>query len=258
MTLEIAVQSHGCALHAWAKNCCRERYTWPEKLTAATAPLLLYYITDRSQFPGTELNRRDLLLRKISEAASEGIDYIQIREKDLPARELESLSRQATRIIRDSRSSTRLLVNSRTDVAIASEAHGVHLTSTDISPTDARKIWHEAKSSEPTIAVSCHTEADVAAAESASIHVAAGAHGRPASVHFVVFGPVFEKRGTAAAGLEQLQKTCRHSLPVLALGGVTTDNAHLCIEAGASGIAGIRLFQEGKVAEVVTKLREIR
>ena len=190
-------------------------------------------------------------MRKISEAASAGIDYIQLREKDLPGRELEYLSRRSVQVIREARSSTSLLINSRTDVAMATEAHGVHLTSNDISPADARKIWREAQSSEPIVAVSCHSEADVIAAE--RDRVAAGVHARPAD--FVVFGPVFEKQGSTAAGLDQLQKISRHRIPVLALGGVTTENARLCIEAGASGIAAIRLFQENDIAAVITKLR---
>jgi thiamine-phosphate pyrophosphorylase len=219
--------------------------------------LLLYYITDRSKLPGTEPERRDLLLRKIAEAASAGIDYIQLREKDLSARELESLAREAAQIIRESRSSTRLLINSRTDIAISAGTHGVHLTSNDISPKDVRKIWREADGPQkPIVAVSCHSEADVIAAESGWDRVAAGVHARPAD--FVVFGPVFEKQGSTAAGLDELQKISRHRIPVLALGGVTTENSCFCIEAGASGIAGIRLFQENEIAAVVTKLRAVK
>lgn len=238
--------------------------------------MLLYYITDRAQFPGTEPKRRERLLNKIREAVSAGVDYVQLREKDLPARELESLAQQAAQTIRDSGSSTRLLINSRNDIALAAQAHGVHLTSNDISPADARKIWHEAQPSEPIIAVSCHSESDVIAAERAfdrattdirvrGAHadvdrVAAAVNARPASANFVVFGPVFEKRGATRmpTGLDELQKMCQHRIPVLALGGVTTENAHRCIEAGASGIAGIRLFQENDVVEVITKLRGLK
>jgi thiamine-phosphate pyrophosphorylase len=220
--------------------------------------LLLYYITDRTQFPGTESQCREHLLQKISEAALGGVDYIQLREKDLSGRALESLAKDAAQLIRESLSSTRLLLNSRTDVALAAEAHGVHLTSNDISPQDVRKIWREAQAhAQPIIAVSCHTEAEVIAAEGAPARVAADVHIRPAN--FVVFGPVFEKRGaTETAGIDQLRQVCRHRISVLALGGVTTENAHLCIEAGAKGIAGIRLFQENDVAEVVTKLRGLK
>jgi thiamine-phosphate pyrophosphorylase len=210
--------------------------------------LLLYYITDRTQFLGTASQRRDNLLRKIVEAALAGVEYIQLREKDLSGRELESLAKDVARILRKTRSSTRLLINSRTDIALAAEADGVHLTSNDISPLDVKKIWRKAQGrGEPIIAVSCHSEADIIAAESAS-------------ADFVVFGPVFEKRGTTGtlAGLNELRRVCHHRIPVLALGGVTAENAHLCLEAGASGIAGVRLFQENDVAAVVTKLRGLK
>jgi thiamine-phosphate pyrophosphorylase len=222
--------------------------------------LLLYYITDRTQFPGTESQRRDLLLKKISESALAGIDYIQLREKDLSGRALQSLAKEAAQIILNSRSNTRLLINSRTDVALAAGAHGVHLTSNDISAADVRTIWCEAHGpQQPIIAISCHSEAEVIAAERASDRVAAGVHARPAPADFVVFGPVFEKSGATqpAAGLDQLQRVCRHRIPVLALGGVTIENARSCIEAGASGIAGIRLFQENEVAGSVRKLRDL-
>ena len=70
---------------------------------------------------------------------------------------------------------------------------------------------------------------------------------------------MFEKRGAPeTGGLDRLQQVCRRRIPVLALGGVTTENAHLCIAAGASGIAGIRLFQENDIASVATKLRGLR
>jgi thiamine-phosphate pyrophosphorylase len=208
--------------------------------------LLLYYVTDRAQFPGTESQRRERLLKKVAEAAQARADYVQVREKDLIAHELESLSREAAQLVHESGSRTRLLINSRTDIALAIKADGVHLTSQDISPIDVRKIWREAQGpGKPVIAVSCHSEADVIAAESAS-------------ADFVVFGPVFEKRAVAeisAAGMGLLRKVCRHRVPVIALGGVTTENTQLCIEAGASGVAGIRLFQDNDVAAVVAKLR---
>src|SRR5216684_1694908 len=109
---------------------------------------LLYYITDRSSFPGDEHARRLRLLDKIAEAASHGIDYIQLREKDLSARELESLAREAMRIIFKLRTENRklttvLLINSRTDVALATAASGVHLRAHDISPQEVRAAWRE-------------------------------------------------------------------------------------------------------------------
>jgi thiamine-phosphate pyrophosphorylase len=216
--------------------------------------LLLYYITDRTQFPEAESERRERLLRKIAEAAHAGVDCVQLREKDLPARELESLAQEAAQAIRDSRSRTRLLINSRTDIALAAQADGVHLTSNDISPVDVRKIWRAArKPHEPIIGVSCHKEAEVIEA-------------KRAAADFVVFGPVFEKRaagelsraGTGpGTGMDQLRKVCQHKIPVIALGGVTLQDTPSCIEAGASGVAGIRLFQEGDMSITVAKLRNL-
>src|SRR5580698_1242924 len=105
---------------------------------------LLYYITDRTAFPGDERTRRLRLLDKIAEAATQGVDYIQLREKDLSTRDLESLAREAMRIIDEKRKlatdhwppTTALLINSRTDVAIATCAAGVHLPSNDVSPQE--------------------------------------------------------------------------------------------------------------------------
>ena len=100
---------------------------------------LLYYITDRSQFPGDELARRRALLDKIAEATRAGVDYIQLREKDLSTEELETLACEAARVISQSsalrtenrKPRTRLLINSRTDIALAVGADGVHLRSND-------------------------------------------------------------------------------------------------------------------------------
>src|SRR5580698_9588537 len=110
---------------------------------------LLYYITDRAQFPGDEHARRRALLAQIAEAARAGVDYIQLREKDLSTRELEHLARESVGMIRQVGTEnrellTRLLINSRTDVALAAGADGVHLRSEDISAAMARSIWQQA------------------------------------------------------------------------------------------------------------------
>ena len=207
--------------------------------------MLLYYITDRTQFPGTESGRWERLLNKIAEAALGGVDFVQLREKDLSARDLKLLARNAMARIRESGSRTRLLINSRTDVALAAGAEGVHLRADDISPENVRKIWRESGGAgNPVIAVSCHCDAEVEAAEESN-------------VDFVVFGPVFEKNlgpKTKGVGLDDLHRVCRHKIPVFALGGITLENARLCAEAGAKGIAGIRLFQENNIGEIVAKL----
>ena len=195
--------------------------------------LLLYYITDRIRIAGDERGQRQRLLEKISEAARAGVDYIQLREKDLSSRELEALARDAMACIAGT--ATKLLINSRADVSLAVGTHGVHLRSNDISPEDVRKVWREARAgTAPIIVVSCHAENEVVAA-------------KRAAADFVVFGPVFEKSEQAVAGLHKLRAACRHNIRVLALGGVTLENARLCIEAGAAGVAGIRLFQDNEV-----------
>jgi len=220
---------------------------------------VLYYITDRGQFPGEERERRRALLGKVSEAASAGMEYIQLREKDLSSRELEQLAREASHIIQEPRADTRgrrtrLLINSRSDIAIAVGADGVHLRSDDVSPFEARNIWTQAlaRSSQPVarsplIAVSCHTHADVLRAQSQD-------------ADFAVFAPVFEKKDHPAAspaGLAALREACQAKIPVLALGGITLDNADSCLKAGAAGIAAIRLFQENRIEDVVRVLRAL-
>jgi thiamine-phosphate pyrophosphorylase len=218
---------------------------------------LLYYITDRSQFPGGEPARRRALLDKIAEAARAGVDYIQLREKDLSARDLQSLAENAVRTIPKQRVAngkqrTALLINSRTDIALAIGADGVHLRSDDVPPSEVRHIWTSCgvgapAREEPCLAVSCHRRADVDRAQSQG-------------ADFAVFAPVFEKHdapGHSPAGLVALQKACQAKIPVLALGGVTLENAAACLRAGAAGIAAIRLFQENKIEDVVRVLRTL-
>jgi thiamine-phosphate pyrophosphorylase len=227
---------------------------------------LLYYITDRAAFPGDERIRRLRLLDKIAEAASHGVDYIQLREKDLPARELESLANEAMRIIRSDsilrtesgELRTALLINSRTDVALATAAAGVHLPANDVFPEEVRAAWkcgedmcgagalaRENLPRNPLIAVSCHSPQEVAQAAANQ-------------ATFAVFAPIFEKwdaPGTTPTGLDALRQACRASIPVLALGGVTLRNAESCLQVGAAGIAAIRLFQENDIATIVRQLR---
>ncbi len=225
--------------------------------------MLLYFISDRRQFPGSEAQQRSALLHKIAEAARAGVDFIQLREKDLPTRELEMLTHQAVETIRSSVSlgtrnserGTRLLINSRIDVALACGADGVHLRGDDISAADARAVFDKGGVAHPFIAVSCHTADLVRLAES---------HG----ADLAVFAPVFGKGSQPGVGLEALRAACLGAaqvatpepsrpprMPVLALGGVTLENARSCVEAGAAGIAGIRLFQENEIGKIVSLLQ---
>jgi thiamine-phosphate pyrophosphorylase len=213
--------------------------------------LLLYYITDRSQFAGDEAARRERLLATVAQAARCGVDYIQLREKDLVPHELETLARALVQRLRteNQKLKTALLVNSRSDVALASGAQGVHLRADDISPSEVQRIWAKsvvALTSPPTVGVSCHTRAEVARAAKEG-------------ADFAVFGPVFgkEKSSVAPTGLDALRDACQEKIPVLALGGVNLGNAEACMQAGASGVAAIRLFQENGLDEVVAALRRL-
>jgi len=227
-------------------------------------PCQLYYITDRMQFPGDRAEQERRLLEKVAECAAAGIEMVQLREKDLEARALEELALKAMAALGASR--TQLLINSRTDVALACGAHGVHLPAHDLRASEVRAIFLQATAFQatsakhvpataqagavPVIGVSAHSVTEVASAE---------AHG----ADFAVFGPVFEKEGsTNREGLEQLRLICHRAemaqppMPVLALGGITLENAQRCLEAGAAGIAAIRLFQRNDVQAVALKLRQ--
>ena len=219
--------------------------------------MLLYYITDRHQFGGTEAHRRQRLMDKIAEAALAGVDLIQLREKDLSSHDLEHLATDAmaaiAKVASGGTTPARLLINSRIDVALASGAAGVHLPANDLSVLEARNIFRLANRPSAMIGVSCHRVEEVIAAE----------HNK---ADLVVFGPVFEKAGLSfEKGLENLRRACNQrpsatasaspQMKIFALGGVTLKNSHKCKEAGADGIAGIRLFQENSVAKAVETLR---
>jgi thiamine-phosphate pyrophosphorylase len=183
------------------------------------------------------------ILTQVSAAVSAGIDLIQIREKNLSARVLFELCEQAVRLTTGT--ATRLLVNDRADIAAGAGADGVHLTTRSIDASTIRKTFGE----ELLIGASTHSLDEAVAA-------------RDGGADFIVFGPIFEtpskvEYGTPV-GLGQLSKVARElaPLPVIALGGVTLANARDCLDAGASGIAGISIFGDDEaLASVIQAVK---
>ena len=105
--------------------------------------MLRYAITSRTLYPGDKLQQQAALVEQTARWASDGIDFIQLREKDLPASALAALARKILQTITLATSPTRLLINSRPDIAIATGAHGVHLTASpdELTPTQVRDLY---------------------------------------------------------------------------------------------------------------------
>lgn len=206
----------------------------------------LCYVTDRKTLAGPPEGQAKGLLRTIERVSESGVDWIQIREKDLRGGELARLAGEARR---SAPADLRILLNDRLDVALAAGADGVHLGEQSLPAKEAKRLATERKgAAQFMVGVSAHSLRSVAEAQ------ASGAD-------YVLFGPVFPTPSKLAygrpQGVERLAAACQAvSIPVLAIGGITVENARECLLAGAAGIAAIRLFQEARdVAAVVRALR---
>jgi thiamine-phosphate pyrophosphorylase len=206
--------------------------------TQRTAKPILCYVTDRLALPAhDERGRSAALLDRMRRAAEAGVDWIQLREKDLvAARPLLDLARGAVAPARAAGNTTRILINDRLDVAWAAEADGVHLGESSLPAREVMLEKRRRGQNEFLVGVSCHSlEAARQAAEDGA--------------DYIFFGPVFATPSKAAfgpaQGLGRLGEVCSAvRIPVLAIGGITAANAAASLDAGAAGLAGIRLFQE--------------
>ncbi len=188
------------------------------------APCIRCYITDRLGLPPGIA-----LIDSIGRNLASGIEWIQIREKDLSARDLFDLTCQVLKL--PNPHGSKILVNTRVDVALAAGAAGVHLPAGSPAP----RVWRALTPPGFQIGVSCHTIDEVRGAEDEG-------------ADYAVFGPVFAPLSKAAGleprGIEGLARAVRAvDIPVLALGGLTEVNTQDCVQAGAAGIAAISLYQ---------------
>jgi thiamine-phosphate pyrophosphorylase len=209
---------------------------------------LLCTVTDRHS-----LAEPFLLAEYVARAVDAGIDWIQIREKDFSARELLAVAGGGVKVAAASRraNATRIIVNDRLDVAMAAGAGGVHLGESSL-PVAAVNAWRGKRNlREFLIGASCHSAEAVRAAERDG-------------ADYVIFGPVFStpSKGKFGApqGINRLAEASKGvRIPVLAIGGVTPENAGDCIAAGAAGIAAIRMFSgTDDLAALVERLRSRR
>ncbi len=197
--------------------------------------VLRYAITTGSLRDAADETRVRALVEQCGELAARGVDFVLVREKGLGAGALVSVCRRVKAVTGQSR----VLVSGRPDVALAAGLDGVHLSAGvgELTPAEVRRVMPGA-----WVSVSCHTGEEVARA------FVGGASA-------VLFGPVFGKvvgvrEVVAGGGLEALREACRRAgtMPVFALGGVTEGLAGACVEAGAAGVAAIRMFFGGAVA----------
>lgn len=199
----------------------------------STSSTILCYVTDRHTLADPAA-----LIPQIARAAAAGVDWIQIREKDLGTRELLDVVSAAMSTVGEAFGArARIIVNDRLDVALAARAAGVHLGEYSM-PVAAVSRWREDGTApkEFLIGASCHSLESALAAERDG-------------ADYIFFGPVFATPSKAAfgapQGLGRLAEVCSEvRIPVLAIGGITAENARDCVSAGAAGIAAIHMFHQ--------------
>lgn len=199
---------------------------------------IIYLITKGEATDSDFTDACSAVLETIRLAVETQVSLVQIREKHLSARLLFELTRSAAEITRGS--ATRLLVNDRADIAIAAGADGVHLAADSI-PTGAlrQKLLPGF-----LIGVSTHSHEAVRTAAKAG-------------ADFAVFGPIFQTPGKGRPrGLADLRALCAKTGPfaVIGIGGIDPANCGSVLASGASGIAGIRSFNEPESLRSISRL----
>ena len=172
------------------------------------------------------LSKKAQLLRTIRSAAEDGVAIVQIREKELPARLLLDLVREAVTIASDA--PTLIFVNDRADIAWSANADGVHLPEAGLAPSVVKTHFPDL-----LVGVSRHDASGVDRAATGGADL-------------IYFGPVFDTPGKEKpSGLKTLSHVCSTvTIPVVALGGVDSSNVASVLAAGAAGVAAIRSLNE--------------
>ena len=202
----------------------------------------IYLITEGKAAPDDFFRAKSEILKFVKLAVDAKIFFVQIREKQLPARMVYELAAEAARIAQNSK--TKILVNDRADIALAALADGVHLTARSLSAAVIRRSFPP----DFIVGVSTHTFEE---AENA----------RRQAADFITFSPIFptpekEKYGAPPQGLEKLREICERlkPFPVFALGGIDQDNYKSVLQAGASGFAAIRFLNDTEKLREFTRL----
>ena len=201
-------------------------------LSNKNAPLI-YLITDGTAGDESFAPDSNRILDLIQAAVHAEIEFVQLREKNLSPRNVYKLAQKAVELTQNSL--TQILINDRADIAIAADAHGVHLTSNSITADVARQNF----GANFIIGVSCHTLAEVQQAQTDG-------------ANFATFSPIFatpsKTKYGAPQGLEKLREVCRNvqNFPIIALGGINETNFAQTLQAEASGIAAISWLNDAQ------------
>jgi len=211
--------------------------------------MLLYAITNRALLPADNSGGLISVARRW---AARNIDYIQIREKDVAPDDLRELAQSIVSAVREINPTTKIILNGPADIALQSGADGVHLPANTqpSAAVEARALFSQS-GREAILSHSCHSVEEVLKVREESQR---DPHATTANT-LILYAPVFEKVIAAPAPNQPAEKLpgqglgalraavhAAGNIPVLALGGITPENAPACTAAGAAGIAAIRLF----------------
>ena len=198
----------------------------------------IYFISDLKSFADEKS-----FFNNLEQLLAAGLRLVQLREKELSARQLYQLAQKARQLTSDY--GARLLINDRIDIALATGADGVHLGGQSLSVTWARKILGP----DQIIGVSTHNDAEIKAAQTGN-------------ADFITFSPIYFTPSKAGygppQGIGKLKEICQKAaLPVYALGGVKPENTNEIHTAGAYGIAAISALQTNRSVAMFSEFSKL-